>query len=490
MCGFFAFCGNLNRFLISRFAGVRLHSSNSFLSFAPPNKVCTKNLSIMVTTEIFPDFEQLLEAKNWEQLKKTWAGMKAEDIADILKNLHQKYVVVAFRLIPKEKAAEVFSELDPSQQEYILTHIVDKHIKELLEELSPDDRTSVFEELPEQLTQRLLNLLPAEERKEAMGLLGYPENSVGRIMTPDYVVVKPDWTIQKAIRHIKKIGEDAETINMIYVEDDQLRLIDDIPIRRFILADPNQTVADIMDHEFIAIHALDDQEEAYKMIKKYDINVLPVIGEDGVLIGIVTVDDILDVIEEEVTEDFQKSSAIVPVEEKYYTASNLTLYKKRIGWLFILLLTDFFSSTIIAHFEDSLKAVIALAFLIDSGGNIAAQSSTLIIRALATGSLSVKKWFLVMKKELLIGFMIGITLGLTLYVRGFFWRGGPTVGMVVAISMVAISLWSNLLGSLLPILLTKFKLDPAVISSPLLTTVVDSTGLLIYFTLADYIFHL
>ena len=448
----------------------------------------------MTTTEIFPDIEQMLDTRNWEQLKKTWAGMKAEDIAEILKNLHRKHVAVAFRLIPKEKAAEVFSELDPSQQEYILTHIVDKHIKELLEELSPDDRTSVFEELPEQLTQRLLNLLPAEERKEAMGLLGYPENSVGRIMTPDYVVVKPDWTIEKAIQHIKKIGEDAETINMIYVEDDQLRLIDDIPIRRFILADPHQTVADIMDHEFIAIHALDDQEEAYKMIKKYDINVLPVIGEDGVLIGIVTVDDILDVIEEEVTEDFQKSSAIVPVEEKYYTASNLTLYKKRIGWLFILLLTDFFSSTIIAHFEDSLKAVIALAFfipiLIDSGGNIAAQSSTLIIRALATGSLSVKKWFLVMKKELLIGLLIGLTLGLTLYVRGFFWRGGPTVGMVVAISMVAISLWSNLLGSLLPIVLTKFKLDPAVISSPLLTTVVDSTGLLIYFTLADYIFHL
>ncbi|HFB61881.1 MAG TPA: magnesium transporter, partial [Bacteroidetes bacterium] len=187
----------------------------------------------MMNTEIFPGIEQMLDARNWEQLKKTWAGMKAEDIAEILKNLHQKHVAVAFRLIPKEKAAEVFSELDPSQQEYILTHIVDKHIKELLEELSPDDRTSVFEELPEQLTQRLLNLLPAEERKEAMGLLGYPENSVGRIMTPDYVVVKPDWTIPKAIQHIKKIGEDAETINMIYVEDDQLRLIDDIPIRRF-----------------------------------------------------------------------------------------------------------------------------------------------------------------------------------------------------------------------------------------------------------------
>ncbi len=448
----------------------------------------------MMNTEIFPDIEQLLDKKHWDRLKKIWAETKPEDIAEILIGIHRKYIAVAFRLIPKEKAAEVFSELDPSQQEFILTHIVDKQIRELLEELSPDDRTSVFEELPEQLTQRLLNLLPAEDRKEALGLLGYPENSVGRIMTPDYVVVKPDWSVERAIKHIKKIGEDAETINVIYVEDDQLKLIDDIPIRRFLLAEPKQLVEDLMDHDFVYIHSLEDQEDAYKMIKKYDVNVLPVIGEEGVLIGIVTVDDILDVIEEETTEDFQKSSAIVPIEEKYYTASNLTLYKKRIGWLFILLLTDFFSSSIIAHFQNSLKEVIALAFfipiLIDSGGNIAAQASTLVVRALATGSLSVRKWFSVMKKELLIGLLIGLTLGITLYVRGFFWRGGPTVGMVVALSMVAISLWANLLGSLLPILLTKFKLDPAVISSPLLTTVVDSTGLLIYFTLADYIFHL
>ncbi len=448
----------------------------------------------MMNTEIFPDIEQLLDKKNFNKLKKLWAETLPEDIAEMLKNMQQKYVVVAFRLIPKEKAADVFSELDPSQQEFILTHIVDKKIKELLEELPPDDRTSVFEELPEQLTQKLLNLLPADERKEAMGLLGYPENSVGRIMTPDYVVVKPDWTIEKAIKHIKKMGEDAETINMIYVEDDNLKLLDDIPIRRFLLADPEQTVNEIMDRDFISIQALADQEEAYKMIKKYDMNVLPVVGEGGVLIGIVTVDDILDVLEEETTEDFQKSSAIIPIDEKYYTASNLTLYKKRIGWLFILLLTDFFSSSIIAHFQNSLQEVIALAFfipiLIDSGGNIAAQASTLVVRALATGSLSVKKWFMVFKKEIINGILIGLTLGLTLFIRGFFWRGGPTVGLVVALSMAAISLWSNLLGSLLPIILTKFKLDPAVISSPLLTTVVDSTGLLIYFSLADYIFHL
>jgi len=448
----------------------------------------------MVDQKIILDIEKFINDKEWESIKVVWTGMRPEDIADQLKYLHQKNIVIAFRLISKEKAAEVFSELDPMQQEFILTHIVDKHIIELLEELPPDDRTSVFEELPGQLTQKLLNLLSPEERKEAMGLLGYPENSVGRIMTPDYVVIKPDWSVEKAIQRIKKVGEDAETINMIYVEDNTLKLIDNIPIRRFLLADAQDMVNDIMDRDFICIHAVDDQEEAYKTIKKYDLNVLPVIDNEGVLVGIVTVDDILDVMEEETNEDFQKSSAIVPVEGKYYSASALTLYKKRIGWLMILLVTDFFSSSIIAHFQNAIQAVIALAFfipiLIDSGGNIAAQSSTLIIRALATGSLSVKKWFTVMKKELLVGLMIGLTLAIILYVRGFFWRGGSSVGMVVAISMFAITIWSNLLGSLLPIVLTKFKLDPAVISSPLLTTVVDSTGLIIYFSLAEFVFHL
>ncbi len=448
----------------------------------------------MVDNNLLQNIDELIDQKKWESIKQIWAQNKPEDIADILKSLSVTNVVVAFRLVPKDKAADVLAELDPAQQEYILTHIIDSHIKELLEEMPPDDRTSVFEEIPGQLKQKLLNLLSPEERKESLALLGYPENSVGRLMTPDYVVVKPDWTVEKAIRHIKKVGADAETINMIYVEDDNLKLLDDIPIRRFLLAESKSKVSDIMDGEFVCLHADDDQEEAYKIIKKYDLNVLPVIDNEGILIGIVTVDDILDVLEEETTEDFQKSSAIVPVEEKYYTASVFRLYTKRIGWLMILLLTDFFSSTIIAHYQDSLKAVIALAFfipiLIDSGGNIAAQSSTLIIRALATGSLTVKKWFLVVKKELVVGIMIGLSLGIILYVRGFFWRGGPTIGLVVAMSMFAITIWSNLLGSLLPIILTRFKLDPAVISSPLLTTVVDSTGLLIYFTLAGYVFHL
>jgi magnesium transporter len=239
---------------------------------------------------------------------------------------------------------------------------------------------------------------------------------------------------------------------------------------------------------------MEDQEEAYQRIKKYNLDVLPVVDGDGILLGIVTVDDILDVLEEEITEDFQKSSAIVPIEERYTTVGITTLYRKRVGWLMLLLVADFLSSSVIAHFQGALQTVIALAFfipvLIDSGGNVASQSSTLIIRALALGELTLKKWFSVVKKELWVGIMLGVTLGALLYIRSFFWRGGPTVGLIVGMAMIAITLWANLLGSVLPMILTRLKLDPAVISSPLLTTVVDSTGLFIYFSLARVVFHI
>lgn len=447
----------------------------------------------MFSKLILPDIEEHIKSKDWSALKEILSEFDAPDIAELLDNLEEKDAVIVFRLIHKEKVSDVFAELDPSLQEYLLRHIVGKDLEGLLEDLSPDDRTALFEDLPGQMTQKLLNILPPEERKESLELLGYPEESVGRLMTPDYVAVRPDWKIKKAIAHIKEKGRDAETINMIYVVDDYWKLIDDIPIRRFLLSPPEEAVSSLMDHKFVAIDAMEDQEQAYQVIKKYNLNVLPVVDKEGILLGIVTVDDILDVLEEEITEDFQKSSAIVPIEENYYTVGIATLYKKRVGWLMLLLVTDFLSSSIIAHFEDALKAVIALAFfipvLIDSGGNIAAQSSTLIIRALAMGELTVKKWFSVVKKELLIGIMLGLTLGSILYIRGFFWRGGPLVGMVVGMAMVAITLWSNLMGSLLPMVLTRFKLDPAVISSPLLTTVVDSTGLLIYFMLAKVVFH-
>ncbi|RLD61077.1 MAG: magnesium transporter [Bacteroidetes bacterium] len=448
----------------------------------------------MIPKITFPEFQEIIENKDWRTIKSRLSELSSQDIAELLSFLDTKEAILVFRLVSYQKATEIFSDLEPSLQEFILTHFADKEIKQIIQELSYDDRTALFEDLPGKLTQKLLNFLDKKDRVEALKLLGYPEDSVGRLMTPDYVVVRPEWSIQKSFEHIRKYGKDAETINMIYVVDKNWKLLDDIPIRRFILFEQDEQVRDMMDFSFVSISAIEDQEDAYKLFKKYDLTVLPVIDKEGVLLGIVTVDDIFDVREEEVTEDFHKTSAISPVEESYYTVSASRLYRKRIGWLLILLLTDFFSSSIIAHFENAIQAVIALAFfipiLIDSGGNISAQSSTLIIRALATGELTIRSWFKVVKKELLIGLMIGLTLGSILYIRGFFWRGGPTIGMVVGISMVAITVWANLLGSILPIILTKLKLDPAVISSPLLTTLIDSTGLIIYFSLAKFVLHL
>ncbi len=448
----------------------------------------------MIIKVLLSDIQEQLKQRDLKSIKAVFKDLMPQDTAELLNCLTGKDIILSFRLIPSHKVADVFSELKPSIQEYILKHFADKEIRDIILELEPDDRTALFEEMPGRLTQKLLNFLPSREREKALELLGYPEDSVGRLMTPDYVAVHPEWTIAKCFDHIKKFGKDAETIDMIYVVDRNWKLIDDIPIRRFILAGNDESVTDIMDYFFVSISATEDQEKVYELVKRYNLTVLPVVDKEGILLGIVTIDDIIDISEEEINEDFQKISAMSPIEETYNLSPFFTLYKKRTGWLLILLVTDFLSSSIIAHFESAIKAVIALAFfipvLIDSGGNIASQSSTLIIRALATGELTIKHWYRVVKKELLVGAMIGVTLGLILTVRGFFWRGGPTIGLVVGLAMVAISIWSNLLGSILPIILTKFKLDPAVISSPMLTTFVDSTGLIIYFKLAQLVFHL
>ena len=418
-----------------------------------------------------PEIRDLIEQNDWINLKNLISDWPSPDIADLLKYLDSKSSVILFRLLPKNLASDVFSKLEITEQEELLNKISNSEVENLILNTAYDDRTDLFEDLPGRLTQKILNILP-----------------------PNYIAVKSNLNVSTAIAHIRSRGPAAETVDIIYVVDNDWKLLDDIPIRKFILAEPDQIVHDIMDQNFICIEAKQDQEEAYHLIKRYDLNVLPVVDEEGVLLGIVTVDDVLDVIEEEVTEDFQKTSAINPVDESYTIATPFLLYRKRIGWLTILLIADFLSSNIIAHFQFALQAIISLAFfipiLIDSGGNTAAQLSTLVIRALATGELTLKKWFQVVRKEVIVGLMLGLTLAFILYIRSYFWRGGHQVGLVVGFSMFVIVIWANLLGSLLPIILTKLKLDPAVTSSPLLTTVVDSTGLIIYFTFAQFVLNL
>ncbi len=445
----------------------------------------------MIAHLLKPEILDLIETQNWLSLKEAISDWPAPDIADIFTYLDDKESVIMFRLLPKHTASDVFSELDHIKQEKLLSSIGNAELERLIINTAYDDRTDLFEDLPGTVTQQILNILPAGERAKSLELLGYPEMSVGRLMTPDYVAVRTDWRIDQAIEHIRKRGKDAETVDMVFVTDEKWKLVDDIPIRKFILAQPDQMVCDIMDYNIISIEARQDREEAFQLIKRYDMNVLPVVDSEGILLGIVTVDDIIDVIEEEITEDFHKTSAINPVQENYALATPLLLYKKRIGWLALLLVADFLSSSVIAHYEYALKAIIALAFfipvLIDSGGNTAAQASTLVIRALATGELTLQRWLEVIRKELIVGLMLGISLAVILFLRGMFWMGGSAVGLVAGLAMFAIIMWSNLLGSLLPILLTRFKIDPAVTSSPMLTTIVDSSGLVIYFSIAQYL---
>jgi len=434
--------------------------------------------------------QKLVEQKDWRSLKEIISNWPVQDIADLLENIRQEDMVIIFRLLPRQQAAEVFSELDVNIQMNLLQQISSEHTRNILSELSPDDRTELFEELPGKITQKLLNLLPSEIRKETLQLLGYPEDSVGRLMTPEYVAIRSNWTIGEALEHIRQYGRDAETINMVYVIDDEWHLIDDMPLRRLILANPQQKVESIMDKKFVSISVFEDQEKVVRIIERYNLVAIPVVDSENALLGIVTVDDILDVLEDEVTEDVNKGASIVPLEMSYNSASVWTLYRKRVIWLLLLVVAGFLSMSVIAAFEKTLVAVIALAFfipiLIDSGGNTGSQSATLIIRAIATGDLTLEKWFSVIKKELAVGLLLGTTLGAILYLWSYFWRGGPAVALVIGLSMIVIVLWANLIGSLLPIILTKLKLDPAVVSSPLITTLVDATGLLIYFLIATW----
>lgn len=442
----------------------------------------------MLKELLTPEIKELLEGKNWRVLKDALSMWPSQDIVELLDSIEEDKRIIVFRLLPRDLAAEVFSELDSVAQKDLLHQMSNEHIKEVFLEMSPDDRTDVFEELPAGAIKKFLNLLPLEERREAMKLLGYPEDSVGRLMTPDYVAIRSYWTGRQALEHIRKFGQDAETVDILYVVDEKWHLLDEIPLSRLILSPLESKVETLMDREFYSIHASDDQEEAVRMMKKYNLIVLPVVDSQNVLLGVITIDDVIDVYEDEVTEDIHKGASVIPFELNYSTAPVFSLFRKRIVWLLLLALAGFLSGNVISVFKETLGQVIILAFfipvLIGTGGNTGTQSATLIIRALVTGDLTPQKWFSVIKKEVLVGILLGVSLGSILYLWSYSWKGNPKLSLVIGLSVVLIALWSNLIGSILPLILRRMRLDPAIVSSPLITTIMDVTGLLIYFTIA------
>lgn len=442
---------------------------------------------------IKPEILELIEKKDWNQLKDVLSYWPAPDIADFLMDMEMPVRIFLFRSLPRKVSADVFSYLESKDKDELLQALSVEETRYLLADLSPDDRTELFEDLPGQVIQRLLNLLSPHDYRETVELLGYPEESVGRLMTPDYVAVRPSWTVEQSLSHIRRFGKDSETINVMFVTDESWRLVDSLGLRKLILAKPEDTIEQLMDYQFASISAFEDREKAVELINRYDLCGLAVVDGEGILLGIVTVDDVIDVANQEATEDFQMVAAVAPLKESYSDASIWSLYRKRIGWLAILLLVGLVSSAVIAHFEETLSAALVLTvflpLLIASGGNTGAQSSTLIVRAIAVGDVELTEWLRALCRELVTGMTLGATMGFISWFLGFL-VGGAIIAVIVALTMFSVVLVANIIGAALPLILTRFGFDPAVASNPLITSIVDVVGLVIYLSIATYILAL
>ena len=445
------------------------------------------------------DFHELIEEKEWKVLKQELDALEPFYISEIIKDLDKTDFIVLFRLLPRRKAKETFQYLSHEQQEDIIEGLAANRaqIASLLNDLDPDDRTAFFEELPGQVSQRLVQILSTEEREIATRLLGYPEESIGRLMTPEYVAIKPYFTVEEALQHIRKFGRDSETLNVIYIVDEHWKLIDDIRIKELILASPEQIISDMTDNRFVALNAYDDQEIAVKEFQDHDRVALPVVDTDGTLLGIVTFDDVMDVQQEETTEDFLKFGGLEGLDLSYTKTSLLEMVRKRAGWLVILFFGEMLTASAMGYFEDEISKAVVLALfvplIISSGGNSGSQAASLIIRSLALHELKLKNWWYVMRKEILSGILLGSILGAIAFLRILIWHEVGFydygeywfwIAMSVSMSLLFIVLWGTLSGSMIPFILKRIRLDPATASAPFVATLVDVTGLIIYFSVA------
>lgn len=452
-----------------------------------------------MAAELQPDIERMIREREFFALRRELAGWPAPDLARLISELGAEEQVIVFRILPRKLATDVFEYLDLEVQEHLLKSMAQTDVARILNDMAPDDRTELLEELPAAVTRQMLALLTPGERTVAVSLLGYPEGSIGRLMTPDYVRVKREWTVQHALDHIRRHGRDSETLSTIYVVDDRGALIDDIRIREFLLAEPQSLISELMDERFVALKATDDQEAAVAVFRDEDRSALPVTDSTGVLIGIVTFDDVLDVAEEEATEDIQKFGGTEALEDPYMQTAFTSMIRKRAGWLVLLFFGEMLTATAMGYFEDEIQRAVVLALfvplIISSGGNSGSQAATLVIRALALGEVTLTDWWRVMRREVLSGLTLGSILGLIGFLRIELWSQfsdfyGPhstLVALTVGFTLVGIVMWGTLAGSMLPFALRRLGFDPATSSAPFIATLVDVTGLVIYFTVAALI---
>jgi magnesium transporter len=441
-------------------------------------------------------FEAVIQTQDKLQIKAFLDHQNISDVAELVYE-YEDYEGQIIANMSVHRAASVFKILEFSTQKRIIKELPSNSIASLLNELPADDRTDFLEGLPSNAVRELIKLLDPEERKTTLSLLGYPDNSIGRLMTPDYVYVYPNNTIEEVFSTIRKFGKDSETINIIYVINDRGELLDDIRIRDFILNSPDKKVADLMDNRVISLHAYDDQETASEVFKMNNRVALPVVSKSNKLLGIVTIDDMLWVASEEFSEDIQKIGGTEALEQPYLEMPIMQLFKKRIIWLVVLFLGELLTATAMAYFEDEIKKAVVLALfvplIISSGGNSGSQASTLIIQAMAVGEITLRDWWRVMRREIISGLLLGTVLGIIGFLRILAWHSfAPTlygehwlaIGITVGLTLLGVVLWGTFSGSMLPMILKRLGADPAVSSAPFVATLVDVTGLVIYFSIA------
>ncbi|EDS77451.1 magnesium transporter [Clostridium massiliodielmoense] len=434
---------------------------------------------------------ELIEKNEYVKAREYLSKMNVVDIAEFMEELDNERLLIVFRILPKEIASDVFSYISNELQQYIIESINDKEIKTIIDDLFFDDTIDLLEEMPSNVVSKILKNTDEERRKLINQFLNYPEDSAGSIMTIEYVSLKRTMTVAEALKHIKKTGIDKRTIHTCYVINSKRILEGVISIRTLILSDDDVVIEDIMEKKVIYAHTIDDQEKIAALFKKYDIVTMPIVDKECRLVGIVTIDDVVDIIEQENTEDIQKMAAMEPSEEEYLKTSVFVLAKHRIVWLLVLMVSAIFTGNIIRKYENVLQSVVVLAsfipMLMDTGGNAGSQSSTLIIRGLALGEIKLDDILKVLWKELRVGILVGTVLAGFNFVRIYFLdKVGFNISITVCISLFFTVILAKFVGGMLPIIAQKLKVDPAIMASPLITTIVDAVALMIYFSSATF----
>lgn len=435
---------------------------------------------------------KLIKEKNYKALREEIIELNEVSIAEILESLEISDALIVFRLLPKDLAVDVFAYLSNEQQMNIINSITDKEIKHIMDEMYLDDMIDFIEEMPAYIVKKILANTKEEERNLINQFLNYPENSAGSLMTIEYVDLHKDMTVGEAIQHIKKTGLEKETIYTCYVTDGRRKLEGIVSLRKLVICDESKKIEDIMNTDVVYVHTHDDQEKVANLFKKYDFIAIPVLDKEDRLVGIITIDDIVDVIEQENTEDFQKMAGMEPSDIEYLDASVFTLAKNRIMWLLILMISATFTGRIIQRYEEVLQSVAILAafipMLMDTGGNAGSQSSTLVIRGLALEEIKTSDFFRVVLKELRVSFIVGVVLSLINFLRIYYIEKiNFKVSLTVTITLFVTIMLAKIVGGVLPIIARRLKLDPAIMASPLITTIVDAVALIVYFSIATMI---